>query len=88
MTKHMSVAVLAQVVFALEVLTYKMVKRTFLETAIDALSDGRILVQGGCLNASLAWVPHADLLLEVDNEMYIVLSSTDYGFASLCGLQL
>ena len=84
----MSVAVLAQVAFALEALTYKMVKRKFLDTAIDALPDGRILVQGGCLNASLAWVPHADVMIEVDNEMYIVLSSTDYGFASLCGLPL
>ena len=65
-----------------------MVKRKFLDVAIDALSDGRVVVQGGCLNASLAWIPHADLILEVDAEMYIVLSSTDYGFASLCGLAL
>ena len=65
-----------------------MVKRTFLECAIDALPDGRLVVQGGCLNSSLAWIPHNDLVVEVDNQTYMVLSTTDHGFASLCGLPL
>lgn len=65
-----------------------MVRRNFKEVFVESLDDGRALVTGGCLNASLAWTPANDIICKLDGDTYVSLQSTDYGLAAICGVPL
>ena len=65
-----------------------MVIRTCRDVHIEPLEHGRFIVSGGCLKKDIVWMPNEDLLLDVDDMVFVKLMQSDASFGTLVGASM